>query len=209
LTLPHTMADILLAPAFRPASVSHPAASDAKRLPLNSSILPCQTETYSLPFVQDNKTKIILSKSKSDNSISFQPQAPADHRYDEGDGISRDPAVLLSLSKEDPSFSPKRRFLAAIISHLLTVKNSHRESSITAWKKPGGESPLSIKDGPTRTIISKPPAIPYSTLILEALLQSPRNALSTKGICKHIMENYKWYSVNRHGGWQVNRSCTL
>lgn len=205
------MADILLArvaPTHRTVSV-YPATctSDAKPITaLNPSIWPCRTETYSSPFliVQDNKPKNISSISKLTDTVSFQLQTPTAHKYYEGDGISRAPAAPLSLSKEDLSLSPKRKLLLAILSHLLIVKKSHRKSSLTAFDGPGGGGPLTcIQDGPNGTIISKPPAIPHSTLILEALLQSPRNALSTKGICKHIMENYRWYSVNRHGGWQV------
>jgi hypothetical protein len=92
-------------------------------------------------------------------------------------------------------------FKAVIKKWLATRKDTPRTPEIL--KRNDSKNSSRTSDDITR---KPPPDIPYSRLIEEALLYSGKASLSAKEICKHIMDNYRWYKDNHRDAWQVGHS---
>src|SRR5579871_2231480 len=90
--------------------------------------------------------------------------------------------------------SKHKRAFKAIVEKWLKMQKNSAENPEILKRNISKKSFLASDDVPTQP----PPNISFSILIAEALLYNGEPSLSAKKICKHIMENYKWYKDNQH-----------
>ena len=148
--------------------------------------------------------------SKRESSIvrrlsSFKFHESVDQKAAQHDPSSQE--IAATVKAEDARRASKQnRIFKAIVKKWLTTQKNTAETPEVLQRN---DSKKSFRT-PDDVLPQPPPMIPRNMLIAEALLYSGEASLSAKKICKHIMENYKWYKDNQHVGWQVSHSkCVM
>jgi Forkhead domain len=168
----------------------------------NPSVLHYKNSPYWASSQDIGKEKLKINNTTTKDFAYHHPLKQTEYAYGEDD-ISADQTPSFYLAEDVSPTSKHKRALRAILRRWLTTKPRYSKPSVLSQFNSSRGLLNKIQKGGDR-VISRPPDIPHSTLITEALIQSPKNRLSVKNICKHIMENYKWYNDHQHGGWQVS-----
>jgi hypothetical protein len=190
----------------------HPANGLEVTTEVNQSNLPYQNWAYRTSFqdrrqerLKDNGSTAKRSSTPKAKDYNYQHPRKQSEQYDD---IPEAQTPSLHLDGEVSPTAKRSGVFGAIVKKWLIARGRYSKSSAQSHADSGGELLHKLQMG-EGVIFSKPPNLSHCTLITEALLNSPKNRLSTKSVCKHIMENYKWYNDHRHDGWQVSLKFSL